>query len=74
MQDQIKVRQIDQTLINLRISTHPHLENSEQKDFADMLFRQRRLIMGEESEELDRAGLAKLKEVLKKESKLIKVK
>lgn len=74
LQDKIRLRQIEATITNLRISSNPHLEPNEAKSFAESLMAQHRQLIGVIDEPLDRGGLQKLKQQLKKESKSIKVK
>lgn len=60
---------------DLRIISNPHLEKDAQKELINELMARRRILRGiVEEEEFDRAGLERLKEQLKKESKFIKVK
>lgn len=75
LQDKIQARQTEQMIADLRIISNPHLEKDAQKELVNELMARRARLRGiYEEPELDRAGLAALKDKLKKESKAIKVK
>lgn len=74
MQDMIALRELDSIITQLRIATNPHLEPNDAREFAESLMTRRRQMIGIQEEQLDRKGLSRLKEQLKKESKTIKVK
>lgn len=67
---------LDRLLMDLRISTNPHLEPKEAEKFLKDLLDRRRALWGpaENDVPLDRAALDSLKNRLKKESNAIKVK
>lgn len=74
LQDKIMLRQTEDLITQLRITTNPHLQPAEQKEFAEQLMARRRRITGIQDDQLDRAALNRLKNQLKKESKAVKVK
>ncbi len=74
LQDKIVLRQTEDIITQLRITTNPHLPAAEQREFAEQLMAKRRAITGIDDSQLDRAALNRLKDTLKKESKAVKVK
>lgn len=74
--EQISRRVIDQTLMDLRIASNPHIDPAEAKSFAQDLLDRRRAIYGIEDNAapLDKEALELLKAQLKNTSKAIAVK
>jgi len=71
LQYEILARQTEDALLQLRIVSNPHIsEAAEQRAFVDELLAQRKYLRGiDDKPELDRQGLAKLKGILKDESR-----
>ena len=68
---QIRIRKLDEHLINIMIAAAPHSEN---KEFIDSLIKTQRFMRGEDpNPQIDRAGLDSLKQSLSS-SKMIGVK
>lgn len=74
LQDKIQIRSLERDIQMLQIIRNPHLERDAAQQFANDLLRRYRSLMGIKEETLDRAGLERLREQLKKESKSIRVK
>lgn len=74
--EEITKRLIDGLMLDLRISTNPHLEEQQQKAFLQDLLDRRRQVWGpdDHSGDLDKSALEALKAQLKNNSKAIKVK
>lgn len=74
--ENITKRLVDRLIMDLRISTNPHLEAREATKFVDELMERRRAIWGvdEHAGSLDKEALEAFKLQLKNNSKSIKVK
>jgi hypothetical protein len=60
--------------MELAIARNPHLEPKHQRRLSEALMSEQRQLQGIKDDKLDRAGLARLKEVMRQNSKMIKVK
>lgn len=76
MGEEIAKRLIDDLLMQLRISTNPHLEPAKAEEFLKDLLDRRRAIWGpmEHNDKFDKEAFDALKQTLQNESKSIKVK
>lgn len=74
--ENITKRLVDRLIMDLRISTNPHLEGREATKFVEELLDRRRAIWGveEHTASLDKEALEMIKRQLKNNSKAIKVK
>lgn len=63
---QIRLRRIDEYLIQSRIAANPHMEQDAAREFIESLVNERSQIVGFEREHdtLDKSGVARLKERL----------
>lgn len=76
LSDEIQKRQIDDWLIQVRITTNPHLEPKNARPFVESLLAQRRRLHGDADPQaqLDLDAVKSLKDQLSKESRSIGVK
>lgn len=74
--ENITKRLVDRLIMDLRISTNPHLEGREATKFVEELLDRRRAIWGvdDRATSLDKEALEMIKRQLKNNSKSIKVK
>lgn len=76
LQRQIRMRKIDNYLMDAAIVANPHKEQEPQKEFIEGLLQQRRFFRGieEAPEELDVAAFEQFRDSMQKQSIHIKVK
>ena len=65
----ISERKAQEYLVQVRVATNPHLKPEDQQRFVNELVAMQRSIRGVETGKLDKAGLARLRDRLNKESR-----
>lgn len=75
LQRQIRLRRIDEYLMQSAIVANPHKEPKDAEEFIDDLLSERRFMSGEEEKpmEMDRKAVEAFKDFLGSKSKMIKV-
>jgi len=76
LQRQIKMRKIDEYLMDIAIVANPHREGDDAKEFVENLMSERRWYRGDEDAEaeLDTAAFEQFRNTMQNESKSIKAK
>ena len=75
MSRQIRLRHIDETLLQVRVISHPHIEEEAGKEFIDDLIEQGEWYRGDPRtrDTLDRTGLEGFKQQVRQNSRFGKV-